>query len=319
MNLSKIWMYFSFFVFALLVLNFLAFSQSSRIYQEISKGNLYEAQKLIYQVLDSNPNDTDALFAKSIIMYKYAEIQKSGKEKYYQILEILNSLSKKLNGFYYYHFIKGKVLEKTGQIQESFKEYDNAIYHNPKFEEAYISKSLLYWKLEDFDQSFKVLNPIKEKFKTKILLSHYYYQLGEYDQSLFTLEEILNNPIHMKQIKENRQVLGELYFQMMWVNYRKNSKSLAFWIEQNIKYNPIDYYYSLSEALSANDDEEKVKKILYNISNYPDKPYGYFVVYQILKKHSKNEKRNYIYFLKKAVECDIYNLDFKNVLKSENY
>ncbi|MFN3478229.1 MAG: tetratricopeptide repeat protein, partial [bacterium] len=232
MNLSKIWMYFSFFVFALLILNFLAFSQSSRIYQEISKGNLYEAQKLIYQVLDSNPNDTDALFAKSIIMYKYAEIQKSGKEKYYQILEILNSLSKKLNGFYYYHFIKGKVLEKTGQIQESLKEYNNAIYYNPKFEESYISKSLLYWKLEDFDQSFKSLNPVKEKFKTKILLSHYYYQLGEYDQSLFTLEEILNNPIHMKQIKENRQTLGELYFQMMWVNYRKNSKSLDFWIKQ---------------------------------------------------------------------------------------
>ncbi|MCS7244132.1 MAG: hypothetical protein RMJ36_05315 [Candidatus Calescibacterium sp.] len=308
----------------LFVISFSSNKISDRIYLELSKNNLYEAERLIYDVLNGNPKDVDALFAKSIIIMKYAERYKDKelrREKYSQALKILDSLKNKLSGFYYYHFIRAKIFENLGKIQESIKEYDTSIYHNPKFIDSYISKSLLFWKMGRIEESYRVVYPIREKYRVKMLIAWYDYQLSKYDSSIKVFTEILDNPLHFKELKENREVLNELYFQIVWVGYRAGSKD-SYWIEQNMKYNTNDYYSSVVSiiyGLTFGSNEEKVvKDCLYNIQKYPDKPYTFFIVYQILKKHDREKRRNYLLFLKKAVELDLYNIDFRNILVKEN-
>ncbi|MCS6955140.1 MAG: hypothetical protein NZM44_02140, partial [Candidatus Calescibacterium sp.] len=226
-----------------------------------------------------------------------------------------------ISGFYYYHFVRAKIFENLGKIEESIKEYDTSIYHNPKFIDSYISKSLLFWKMGRIEESYRVVYPIREKYRVKMLIAWYDYQLSKYDSSIKVFTEILDNPLHFKELKENREVLNELYFQIVWVGYRSGSKD-TYWIKQNMKYNTNDYYCSvvsiIYELTFGNNEDKVVKECLYNIQKYPDKPYAFFIVYQILKKHDKEKKKNYLLFLKKAVELDLYNIDFRNVLVREN-
>jgi hypothetical protein len=102
----------------------------------------------------------------------------------------------------------------------------------------------------------------------------------------------------------------------MWIRYRMGVDN-SYWISQNKKYNTNDYYFSIALVLDRNDDEQMVRQAIYSISKYPDKPYAYFVVYKVLKKYSNNNNRNYLEFLKKAVELDVYNLDFRRTLEKE--
>lgn len=306
-----------------LILFLLAFVFSSidkvlveRIYLEISKGNLYEAEKIVYEVFREDPNNVDALFAKSIIIISYADESKKF-EKYKESLEILDSIHKKLAGFYYYHFIRAKNLEKLNRIDDSLKEYNNSIYYNPNFTDAYVSKSYLYWKINDIDNAFKSVEIIKDKYKAKMLISWYHYQLYNYDKALELLEEILDNTIQMKEINQSRKVLNELYFQLLWINYRANRKN-SYWIEQNKKYNNDEYYSFITDVFSNMSNLERAaKSCLYCISKFPNKPYAYFILYQILKVSSTSDNKNYLFFLKKAVELDLYNLDFRKVLEKE--
>lgn len=315
-----------FFIFFLIILlSFIAVIYSQKktddIYYYLTKSNLYEAEKLIYEILKDDPLNKDALFAKSILLYKYTELENNKdirKEKLEKSLQILNNLQKNLTGFYYYHFIKAKVLENLNNFDEAIKEYDNSIYYNRKFIDSYIGKSLLLWKMNKISDSIQVLNPVRDNYKVKILQAWYLYQQNNYEDSLKTFMQILDNPLNFNKLRENREVLNELYFQIMWIGYRAN-KNLTYWIEQNKKYNTNDYYNSICQIIEIEqkNEEEAVRKGLYNISLYPNKPYSYFIVYKILKKHSKNQNKNYIYFLNKAVESDPYNLDFKNLLKME--
>ncbi|MEN3015410.1 MAG: hypothetical protein ABDH21_05085 [bacterium] len=293
-----------------------------KIYLEISKGNIYEAEKLVYEVLKNDPNNPDALFAKVIIILHYVQkqpLQKRNQAKYQECLDILDLLSKRLNGFYYYHYIRAKVLEEMGKVDQAMKEYDNCIYHNPKFTDCYISISMLEWKRGNIDQAFEIARKVQDKYKSKMLISWYYYQLHDFDQSLNLLQQIIENPVIFKQVSQNRNVLNELYFQIMWISYRAG-KSTKYWIEQNKKYNTSDYQYELANILDMvynSKDEEAARNCLYNISRFPYKPYSYFILYTILKKHDKAKTKNYIFFLRKAVEMDLYNLDFKKVLEKE--
>lgn len=296
---------------------------TEKIYLELSRGNVYQAERLVYDVLDKDPHNIDALFAKSILIVKYAESSTDSKlknQRYSKAMEILDSLNKKLNGFYYYHFIRAKVLENLGAVQEAIKEYDNSIFHNPKFVDSYISKSWLFWKMGNIYESYKVLWPIKDKYRAKMLIGWYKYQESDYSEAMKNFNEIIANPIQFKSIKENREVLNQLYFQIMWVNYRANRNDL-YWIKQNLKYNTNNYYYVVSSVIYdlvvKRDDELAVKQCLYNISRYPDKPYLFFIMYNILKKHDRQGSKNYLMFLRKSVELDIYNLDFRRVLDKE--
>lgn len=312
--------------FLIIILAFFLFSFSNkevkdRIYLELSKNNLYEAEKLIYDVLKENPYDTDAIFAKSILILKYSEKINDRNlkiKKYQELIELLNSLQKKLNGFYYYHYIKAITLEKLGNINDATKEYDNCIYYNKKFIDAYISKAMLFWKLGNIDESYRIINLVEDKYKVKMLKAWFDYQMND-QTSIQTLQQILDNPLLYKELLNNRNVLDELYFQIMWIRHRFNKDDL-YWIEQNKKFNTNDYYFFLSSALYdlyTKNDEGATKKLISIISKYPDKPYAYFLMYEILKKYDVKKTKNYYYFLKKAVEYDLYNLDFKNQLKKE--
>jgi len=290
-----------------------------QMYYELSKENLYQAEKIIYDVLKEDPFNTDALFAKSILILSYAQKQKDKalqKNMYLSSLKILDNLEKKLSGFYYFYFVKGKVLENLNRFDDALRYYDNCIYYNKKFVDAYISKSQIYWRMGDINKSFETLKYVEDKYLVQMLLAWYNYQLGNYDQALSYIQKILDNNFSFKNLLEKRNVLNELYFQVMWIRYRMGVDN-SYWISQNKKYNTNDYYFSIALVLDKNDDEQMVRQAIYSISKYPDKPYAYFVVYKVLKKYSNNNNRNYLEFLKKAVELDVYNLDFRRTLEKE--
>jgi tetratricopeptide (TPR) repeat protein len=330
-NLLKIIFIFLFTtLIALLISNTLTFSKidTKEIYYYLNRNDIYNAEKLVYEVLKEDQFNPDALFAKAIIIIVKTDnntyLKKEDKKEYYkESLNILLSLEKKMKGFYYYHYILAKNYEKLNDIPNALFNYDYSIKLNRKFNEGYISLSNLYWKLKKYNQAIDNLKNVKD-IKAYLMLSNFYYQLYKFDESFKMLNNIYLIPTFSKSSKE---IINEVYFQSMWIKYRyyskylKNKEDLNYFIEQNKKYNSDEYYNTISNAIDLilkgdNISYEKALEILFNnISKFPNKSYSYFLIYKILLNFNK---ANAILFLKKAIEIDIYNLDFHNELNNLN-
>lgn len=301
---------------------------TKEIYYSLSKGDIYNAEKIVYEVLKEDQFNTDALFAKAIIIIIKTDNNNSldlkSKKNYYQeSLNILLNIEKKMKGFYYYHYILAKNYEKLNDISKALFNYDYCIKLNRKFNEGYIAKSNLYWKLCEYNQAIDNLKNIKD-IKAYLMLANFYYQLYKFDESFKMLNNIYFTPSFLKSSKE---IINEVYFNTMWIKYRyyskysKNKEELVYFIKQNQKYNSDEYYNNISKSIDLilkGDNlsyEESLKILFDNISKYPNKPFAYFLIYKILLKFNKN---NATLFLKKAIENDLYNLDFKQELNNIN-
>jgi uncharacterized protein (TIGR00251 family) len=324
------------FIFFIVTLIFFILSKSlifskiytKEIYYYLSKGDIYNAEKLVYEVLKEDQFNTDALFAKAIIIITKTDdnnsLDSNTKKRYYQeSLDILLNINKKIKGFYYYHYILAKNYERLNDIPNSLFNYDYCTKLNKNFKEGYIAKSNLYWKLGKYNEAIDNLKNIKD-IKVYLMLANFYYQLYKFDESFKMLDNIYFMPLFLKSSKET---INEVYFNTMWIKYRyyskylKNKEDLIYFIKQNQKYNSDEYYNKISKSLDLilkGDNlsyEESLKILFDNISKYPNKPFAYFLIYKILFKFNKN---NAILFLKKAIENDIYNLDFKQELDNLN-
>mgnify|MGYP001773389844 CR=1 FL=1 len=300
-------------------------TDTKEIYYFLSKGDIYQAEKLIYEVLKEDQFNPDALFAQAIIIITKTDnssLDIKDKREYYQkSLEILLSLEKKMKGFYYYHYILGKNYERLNDIPNSLFNYDNSIKLNRKFTEAYISRANLYWKLNKYNEAIDSLKNIND-ITAYLALANFYYQLYNFDESFKNLEKIYTSLAFKRASKET---LNEIYFLDMWIKYRyfsktnKNKGDLEYLINQNKKYNSDKYYSDIANSISLilkkdkYSYEQALNILLKTISETPNKPYSYFLIYNILYNFNKN---NAILFLKKAVEKDIYNLDFQKELNS---
>ncbi len=314
----------TFYFFVITDLKVFSKVDTKEIYYYLSKGDIYNAEKLVYDVLNEDKFNSDALFAKAIIIItktdnNYQLALDIKKQYYKQSLDILLDLQKKMKGFYYYHYILAKNYERLNDIPNALFNYDYCIKLNKKFNEGYISKSNLYWKLEKYNEAINNLRNIKD-IKVYLMLANFYYQLYNFEESFRVLNNIYLLPSFLKSSKD---IINEVYFNTMWIKYRfyskylKNEQELSYLIDQNKRYNSDEYYNDISQALELLLKKDKISyeealKILFNsISKFPNKPYAYFLVYKILSNFNKS---NAALFLKKAIEYDIYNLDFKQEL-----
>ncbi len=314
----------TFYFFVITDLKVFSKVDTKEIYYYLSKGDIYNAEKLVYDVLNEDKFNSDALFAKAIIIItktdnNYQLALDIKKQYYKQSLDILLDLQKKMKGFYYYHYILAKNYERLNDIPNALFNYDYCIKLNKKFNEGYISKSNLYWKLEKYNEAINNLRNIKD-IKVYLMLANFYYQLYNFEESFRMLDNIYLLPSFLKSSKDT---INEVYFNTMWIKYRfyskylKNEQELSYLIDQNKRYNSDEYYNDISQALELLLKKDKISyeealKILFNsISKFPNKPYAYFLVYKILSNFNKS---NAALFLKKAIEYDIYNLDFKQEL-----
>lgn len=297
---------------------------TKEIYYYLGKGDIYNAEKLVYDVLNEDKLNPDALFAKAIIIItktdnNYSLTPEIKKQYYKESLDILLDLQKKMKGFYYYHYVLAKNYERLNDIPNALFNYDYSIKLNRKFNEGYIAKSNLYWKLGKYNEAISNLKNIKD-IKVYLMLANFYYQLYNFDESFKMLDNIYLLPSFLKSSKD---IINEVYFNTMWIKYRfyskylKNEQDLCYFINQNKKYNSDEYYNEISQALELilkkdNISYEQALKILFNsISKFPNKSYAYFLIYKVLSNFNKT---NATLFLKKAIENDIYNLDFKQEL-----
>ena len=73
-----------------------------------------------------------------------------------------------------YHYNEGNKLLKQNKIEEAIKNYNMALHHNNRFEEAYINLSTAYLNKKKFKLSLKTLNTL-ESINPNHPLLHYNY------------------------------------------------------------------------------------------------------------------------------------------------
>ena len=118
-----------------------------------------------------------------------------------------------------YHYNEGNKLLKQNKIEEAIKNYNMALHHNNRFEEAYINLSTAYLNKKNFKLSLKTLNTL-ESINPNHPLLHYnfscYYALsGNVPKGIESLKQAIANGFKNHQILETDPDIE---------NLRKNQK-----------------------------------------------------------------------------------------------
>ena len=105
-----------------------------------------------------------------------------------------------------YHYNEGNKLLKQNKIEEAIKNYNMALHHNNRFEEAYINLSTAYLNKKNFKLSLKTLNTLKSINPNHPLLHYnfscYYALLGNIPKGIESLKQAIANGFKNHQTLE---------------------------------------------------------------------------------------------------------------------
>lgn len=152
----------------------------ARGYQQ--KGDLFEAIKILDQMLAAIPNQIDALLLKSEIAkqlnnqteaisslekaYSYAPFDKEiayrlafeyAETKNPKVLALADSLTKydSIDAKAEPYYFKGVYFSNIGKSSEAIKSFNDAIQHDYYFLNAYINKGIVYYDLKQYQEALK--------------------------------------------------------------------------------------------------------------------------------------------------------------------
>ena len=96
-----------------------------------------------------------------------------------------------------YHYNEGNKLLKQNKTEEAIKNYNMALHHNNRFEEAYINLSTAYLNKKNFKLSLKTLNTLESINPNHPLLHYnfscYYALLGNIPKGIDSLKKAIEN------------------------------------------------------------------------------------------------------------------------------
>jgi len=96
-----------------------------------------------------------------------------------------------------YHYNEGNKLLKQNKMEEAIKNYNMALHHNNRFEEAYINLSTAYLNKKNFKLSLKTLNTLESINPNHPLLHYnfscYYALLGNIPKGIDSLKKAIEN------------------------------------------------------------------------------------------------------------------------------
>ena len=105
-----------------------------------------------------------------------------------------------------YHYNEGNKLLKQNKIEEAIKNYNMALHHNNRFEEAYINLSTAYLNKKNFKLALKTLNTLESINLNHPLLHYnfscYYALLGNIPKGIDSLKKAIENGFKNYQILE---------------------------------------------------------------------------------------------------------------------
>ena len=105
-----------------------------------------------------------------------------------------------------YHYNEGNKLLKQNKTEEAIKNYNMALHHNNRFEEAYINLSTAYLNKKKFKLSLKTLNTLESINPNHPLLHYnfscYYALLGNIPKGIESLNQAIVNGFKNHQILE---------------------------------------------------------------------------------------------------------------------
>ena len=105
-----------------------------------------------------------------------------------------------------YHYNEGNKLLKQNKTEEAIKNYNMALHHNNRFEEAYINLSTAYLNKKNFKLSLKTLNTLESINPNHPLLHYnfscYYALLGNIPKGIESLKQAIANRFKNHQILE---------------------------------------------------------------------------------------------------------------------
>ena len=105
-----------------------------------------------------------------------------------------------------YHYNEGNKLLKQKKTEEAIKNYNMALHHNNRFEEAYINLSTAYLNKKNFKLSLKTLNTLESINPNHPLLHYnfscYYALLGNIPKGIESLNQAIANGFKNHQILE---------------------------------------------------------------------------------------------------------------------
>ena len=105
-----------------------------------------------------------------------------------------------------YHYNEGNKLLKQNKTEEAIKNYNMALHHNNRFEEAYINLSTAYLNKKNFKLSLKTLNTLESINPNHPLLHYnfscYYALLGNVPKGIESLKQAIANGFKNHQILE---------------------------------------------------------------------------------------------------------------------
>ena len=105
-----------------------------------------------------------------------------------------------------YHYNEGNKLLKQNKTEEAIKNYNMALHHNNRFEEAYINLSTAYLNKKNLELSLKTLNILKSINPNHPLLHYnfscYYALLGNVPKGIESLKQAITNGFKNHQTLE---------------------------------------------------------------------------------------------------------------------
>ena len=105
-----------------------------------------------------------------------------------------------------YHYNEGNKLLKQNKTEDAIKNYNMALHHNNRFEEAYINLSSAYLNKKNFKLSLKTLNTLESINPNHPLLHYnfscYYALLGNVPKGIKSLKQAIVNGFKNHQTLE---------------------------------------------------------------------------------------------------------------------
>jgi len=105
-----------------------------------------------------------------------------------------------------YHYNEGNKLLKQNKTEDAIKNYNMALHHNNRFEEAYINLSTAYLNKKNFKLSLKTLNTLESINPNHPLLHYnfscYYAPLGNVPKGIKSLKQAIVNRFKNHQTLE---------------------------------------------------------------------------------------------------------------------
>ena len=105
-----------------------------------------------------------------------------------------------------YHYNEGNKLLKQNKTEDAIKNYNMALHHNNRFEEAYINLSTAYLNKKNFKLSLKTLNTLESINPNHPLLHYnfscYHSLLGNIPKGIESLKQAISHGFKNHQILE---------------------------------------------------------------------------------------------------------------------